>query len=135
MSSQRTFIRIILSVVALVLFLHAGFSFISTSTAAAAEQTEENEIANLTQQIDMLNQLIEELSGSEEFILVLRIEQQGFGGATLQSTILQIPVSRGFFESCRIGDDITESQQIRLLSSSLLAETRVYIEDKFTISR
>lgn len=136
MSSQRTFIRIILSVVAIVLFLHVGFSFISTSTAAAAEQTEENEIASLTQQIEMLNQLIEELSEDKDFILVLRIEQECLGGAaTLQSTILQIPVDRGFFDNCQIGEDITDSSQIHLLSSSLLAETRVYIEDKFTITR
>lgn len=146
MSSQRAFFKIILTVVAIVLMLHVSFSIISTSTAAAAEQTEtqetetaeltrETEIALLTQQIETLNQLIEELSGNQQFILVLRIEQEILGTATLQSTVLQIPVDKGFFDSCAIGEDITDSSQIRLLSSSLLAETKVYVEDKYTISR
>lgn len=146
MSSQNTFFKIIFSVVAIVLILHVSFSLISTSTAAAAEQSEsqetetselnrETEIALLTQQIETLNQLIEELSGNEQFILVLRIEQEVLGAATVHSTVLQLPVDKGFFDSCRIGEEITDSPQIRLLSSSLLAETKVYIEDKFTISR
>lgn len=136
MSSQRTFIKIIVSVVALVLMLHVSFSLISASPAAAAEQTGEDQIADLNRQIQELNQMILELSQSKEFILVLRIEQQCLGGRlSVQSTLLQIPVEKAFFDACQIGDDLTDSPRISLLTSAVLTETRVYVENKFTISR
>lgn len=136
MSSRRTFFKIIVSVVALVLMLHISFSLISASPAAAAEQSKDDQIADLTQQIQDLNRMILELSQTREHILVLRIEQQCLGGRlSLQSTLIQIPVDKAFFDACQIGDDITDSPRISLLSSSLLAETRVYVDNKFTISR
>ena len=136
MSSRRTFFKIIVSVVALVLMLHISLSLISASPAAAAEQSKDDQIADLTQQIQELNQMILELSQTREHILVLRIEQQCLGGRlSLQSTLIQIPVDKAFFDACQIGDDITDSPRIALLSSSLLAETRVYVDNKFTISR
>jgi len=139
MSSQRTFVKILFSVVALVLMLHISFSLISASPAEAFVNNapeEDAQIAALTQQVETLTQMMTQLSAREQHILVLRIEQQCFGGAaTVQSVILQIPVEKSFFDICMVGDDITESSQIRLLSSSLLTETRVYVEDKFITVR
>ena len=140
MSSQRTFLRIFLSAVALVLLLFLSIRIISASPVEAKEAdlttAQADQISTLTQQVETLTRLVEQLSNQEEHILVLRIDQECFGGAaTVQSTILQITVDKRFFDSCNIGDDITESARIRLLSSSLLTETRVYVEDKFLISR
>ena len=135
MSSQRTFLRIFLSAVALVLLLFLSIRIISASPVEAKE-ADITTVTTLTQQVEILTRLVEELSNQEEHILVLRIDQECFGGAaTVQSTILQVPADERFFNSCNIGDDITESARIRLLSSSLLTETRVYVEDKFLISR
>ena len=139
MSSQRSFFRFLFSVVTLVLLLHISFSLIGTSpmeTNKTERSAQEQRIGELSQQIEALNQLVEELSNQDEHVLVLRIDQECFGGAaTLQSTILQISVDRQFFASCSIGDDITDSARIRLLSSSILTDTRVYVEDMFIISR
>ena len=86
--------------------------------------------------LESLTRLGEQLSDQKEYILVLRINQECFGGAaTVQSTLLQITVDRRFYDSCNIGDDITDSSWITAMSSSLLAETRVYVENKFLISR
>ena len=138
MSSQRNFFRFLFSVVALVLLLHISFSLISASPIQAKVENaaQEDRIGELSRQVEALNELVAQLRGQEECILVLRIDQECFGGAaTVQSTLLQISVDWRFFESCSIGDDITDSPRIRLLSSSLLTETRVYVEDMFTISR
>ena len=95
-----------------------------------------NQIITLTQQVETLTRLVEQLSDQREHILELRINQECFGGAaTVQSTLLQITVDRRFYDSCNIGDDITDSSWITAMSSSLLAETRVYVENKFLISR
>ena len=141
MSSNRTFFRIIVSVVALILVLTIGFSVISTSRANAAEQaailqTRDQQIAQLTSQIENLTAMMEALSGAGEYILVLRLDQEAlFGMATVHSIVIQLPVDRSFYDSCRVGDDITDSSRIRLLASSLITETRVYVEDKFVENR
>ena len=141
MSSNRTFFRTIVSVVALILALTIGFSVISTSRANAAEQaailqTRDQQIAQLTSQIENLTAMMEALSGAGEYILVLRLDQEAlFGMATVHSIVIQLPVDRSFYDSCRVGDDITDSSRIRLLASSLITETRVYVEDKFVENR
>lgn len=139
MTSQRTWNRTIGVVVLFVLMLALGISLISASPAEATEAvqtSEQTQIEELTRQIQELSQLVNQISTREEFILVLSINQEAFGGtATLQRTVLQISVDRDFFDSCSIGDDITESSQIRLLSSSLLTDTRIYVDDKFIINR
>lgn len=139
MSSQGRFFRFLFSVVALVLLLHISISLISASPAeakAAQAAAQEDRIEDLSRQVDALNELVDRLTSQEECVLVLRIDQECFGGAaTVQSTILHISVDRRFFESCSIGDDLTDSSWIRLLSSSLLMETRVYVEDMYTVPR
>jgi hypothetical protein len=139
MSSRRTSLQIIVSVVALFVLLCISIRFISASPAEAKEvpqSPEQARIEALSQQIEALNQLVVQLSNPDEHVLVLRIDQECLGGnVTVQSTILQISVDRNFFDSCNIGDDLSESSRIRLLSSSLLTDTRVYVEDKFIISR
>lgn len=140
MSSQRIFGRIFLSAVALVLLLFLSIRIISASPAEAKEAhrtaAQEDQITALIQQVEALTGLVEQLSDRTEYILVLRIDQECFGGAaTVQSTLLQIAVDRNFYNSCNIGDDITDSSWITAMSSSLLAETRIYVENKFLISR
>ena len=140
MSSQRTFLRIFLSAVALVLLLFLSIRIISASPVEAKEAdlttAQEDRITALAQQVEILTRLMEQLPDQREYILVLRINQECFGGAaTVQSTLLQITVDRRFYDSCNIGDDITDSSWITAMSSSLLAETRVYVENKFLISR
>ena len=140
MSSLRIFARIFLSAVALVLLLFLSIRIISASPAEAKEASlitdQADQITALTEQVDNLTRLVEQLSDTSEHILVLQIDQECFGGAaTVQSTFLHISVDRRFFDSCNIGDDITDSSWITVLSSSLLTETRVYVADKFLITR
>ena len=140
MSSKKMLARIFLSAVALVLLLFLSIRIISASPVEAKEAdltaAQADQISALTQQVETLTRLVEQLSDQREHILVLRIDQECFGGAaTVQSTLLQITVDRRFYDSCNIGDDITDSSWITAMSSSLLAETRVYVENKFLISR
>ena len=140
MSSQRIITRIFLSAVALVLLLFLSIRIISASPAEAKEASlitsQADQIAVLTEQVEILTQLVEQLSDKSEHVLVLRIDQDCFGGAaTVQSLFLQVPVDQRFFDSCNIGDDVTDSSWITLMTSSFLTETRVYVENKFLITR
>ena len=139
MLSRRMTLQIIALGVALILLLCVGISLVSALPAEASEDTqtpEQARIEELSRQIEALNRQVEMLSNPDEHVLVLRIDQECLGGSvTVRSTILQIAVERSFFDSCSIGDDLTDSSRIRLLSSALLTDTRVYVEDKFIISR
>lgn len=136
MSHRQTRFQNLFLIALILLAVITAVRFINASPAEAAEQNPDTQIEDLTRQIEEMNRLIEELSGNDQHMLVIRIDQECFGGAaTIQSTILQLPVDRNFFDQCVVGQDITESPQIHLLSSSLLAETRIYVEDKFVVTR
>lgn len=134
MTCHRTFGKIILTVVLLALVLHICFSLISASPASAAEQTKDEQIAALEQEIQRLNLLVEELSADEDYVLMLRVEQV-YSLGELKLMVLQIPVDKELYESCRIGDDITTGFGLHLMASSYLSETRVFVEDKYIITR
>lgn len=140
MSSQRFLARIFLSAVALVLLLFLSIRIISASPAEAKEASlitsQADQITALTEQVQILTQLVEQLSDPSEHVLVLQIDQDCFGGAaTVQSFFLHVPVDERFFNSCNKGDDITDSPWISMMTSSFLTETRVYVAEKFLITR
>lgn len=151
MSSQRTWKRIAFWVVLFVLLLAASISLISTCPAAAAvfqkkDRLEELEalLAQSQEAQEMLLQnnaqltaLVEQLRAEAEtrYILVLRHETHLlpslFGNSICIGTRMQeIRVSKVFYDSCQIGDDITTSDHHRFLASGTLTGIRVIVADK-----
>ena len=135
MSSQRTFFKIIFSVVALVLLLHISFSLISASPAQAkeAEQPRTETFAEeLLRKIDYLIALVEELSDRNVYILLLRIEQNVLGDSvTLNNQMIYVAVDRRSYESFTRGDEVTNSRWVQNLSEPLVGEIRIIVADKF----
>ena len=152
MTSNRTWNRITM-VVLFVLVLAIGIGLISTSPAAAAENQKDSRITELEQQIAQLQQeqtslilvntqlteLVTQLRTELEtqYILVLRHEDAvlpGFFGDsfTVNCRIQEISVGKELFDSCQIGDDITNTQLHIFLASGALSQTRVIVENKIT---
>lgn len=136
MASRRAILRMTFLVVALVLILFIGLGMIGTSLTAAAQSAaaaQEQKIAELTQQVELLSQQLVEMSENREYILILRIELRCLGGrVTLFSHLLQNTVEKEFFDRVQIGDDITDSPQIHPISNSGMIETRIFVDGKFT---
>lgn len=134
MLSQRTILRAIVSLFALALVLTIVFAVISTSQARTVIENRDAQIMQLNQQLENLTKLVESLSGSDEYILVMRIDQEVlFGLATVHSTIIQMPVERSFYNCLCKGQDITDLPQVRLLGTSLISEAKIYVEDLYVI--
>ena len=153
MSIQSTRNRIIFAVVLFALVLTIGISLISTSHAAAAETNDDSRIAQLEQQLaqcqqenaaliitnSQLSQQVAQLQTelNTEYILVLRHEDLVLSGLfgdsiAVNSRIQEIPVSKAMFDSCQIGDDITNTALHRLLAAGNLSQTRVIVENKIS---
>ena len=152
MTSNRTWNRIAM-VVLFALVLAISIGIISTSPAAAAENQKDSRITELEQQIAQLQQeraslistnaqlteLVTQLRTEldTEYILVLRHEDAVlpslFGSSlTVNGRIQEISVGKALFDSCQIGDDITNTRLHVFLASGALSETRVIVENKIT---
>jgi hypothetical protein len=150
MSIQSTQNRIFFAVVLFALVLAIGISLISTSHAAAV-RTDDSQIIQLEQQLaqaqqeiaaliitnSQLSQQLEQalMELNTEYILVLRHEELMLSGLfgdsiVVSSRIQEVGVSKATFDSCEIGDDITNSPHHRLLAAGTFCRTRVIVEDK-----
>lgn len=136
MASRRAILRMTFLVVALVLILFIGFSMIGASLSPSMGRNtspQEQQIAELNRQLDLLRQQIQEISENREYILILRIDFQCLGGrCTIFSQLLQISVEKEFFDSIQIGDDITDSDRVHPIGNSGFLQARITVDGKFT---
>jgi cell division protein FtsB len=153
MSIQSTRNRILFAIVLFALVLAIGISIISTSHAAAAEMPDDSRLAQMEQMIaqlrqenaaliitnSQLSQQVAQLQSelNTEYILVLRHEDLVLSGLfgdsiVVNSRVQQISVSKAMFDSCEVGDDITNTALHRLLAPGNLSQTRVIVENKIS---